>query len=117
MRKLVIGSGAALIAIGGVMAAEAEPVTKAGAVQVNEKTSAAPVGAHKLSTDLKIKIDDPQGESARKNKLSSEGRWKDDIIGQNKLADGHIKLSPSSESGILKAAPEGTVPQSDTYMK
>jgi osmotically-inducible protein OsmY len=117
MRKLVIGSGATLIAIGGVLAANAEPVTGAGAVQVTEKTAAAPISGHKMPTDVKMKIDDWQGESARKNKLSSEGKWKTDAIGENKLADGHIKLSPSSESGILKAAPQVTVPQSDTYMK
>jgi hypothetical protein len=124
MRKLVIGSGATLIAIGGVLAANAEPVTGAGAVQVTEKTSAAPTGVHKLSPDTHIKFDAVTGDNVQKNKLSSESKWKADNLGVNKLTDAQIKQSPSSERGIdkaspniMKATPKGTVPQSDTFWK
>jgi hypothetical protein len=117
MRKLVIGSGATLIAIGGVLAANAEPVTKAGAVQVTEKTTEAKVGKHKLdqlklNTDAKFKIDIVDEEGDRTNKLTKEAGWKLAPNGENKLKAGDIKLSPSSASGILKLPPDNTAAQS-----
>jgi hypothetical protein len=109
MRKLVIGSGATLIAISGVLAANAEPVTKAGAVQVTEKTSAAPAGEHKLKAASKIKFDGVEGEGVRNHKLSKQGGWKLAPNGENKLKAGSLKVSP--------AKAESTVSQTDGYMK
>jgi hypothetical protein len=114
MRKLVIGSGATLIAISGVLAANAEPVTKAGAVQVTEKTTEAKVGKHKLdqlklNTDAKIKFDDVEGEGVRTNKLTKEAGWKLPPNDENKLKAGSLKVSP--------AKAESTVSQTDEYMK
>ncbi len=109
MRKLVIGSGATLIAISGVLAANAEPVTRAGAVQVTEKASAAPTSGNNLKSGNKIKFDGVDGESVRINKLSEQGKVKADLNAINKLKAGNMKVSPSKT--------QSTLPQTDTHLK
>jgi hypothetical protein len=114
MRRLVIGSGAALLAVGGVLVASAEPVSPAGAVVVEEKASvAAPVHKHKeykAVSERGLKLDGVKGDST----AASGGQLKAEPD-TSKTSAPAMKLPLPATAPAAKSTPKAAPQSSDTW--
>jgi hypothetical protein len=116
MRRLVIGSGAALLAVGGVLVASAEPVSPAGAVVVEEKTTvASPVHKHKeykavSERGIKIDIVKEDSTAAPGGQLKAEPDT-------SKISAPALKLPLPATAPAAKTMPKAAPQSSSEYMK
>jgi hypothetical protein len=114
MRRLVIGSGAALLAVGGVLVASAEPVSPAGAVVVEEKAAvAAPVHKHKeykAVSERGIKIDIVKEDST----AAPGGQMKAESD-TSKTSAPAMKLPLPAAAPAAKTMPKAAPQSSDTW--
>jgi hypothetical protein len=114
MRKLVIGSGAALLAVGGVLVASAEPVSPAGAVVVEEKAAvASPVHKHKeykAVNERGLKLDKLRDDStaAPGGQLKAEPDT-------SKTSAPAMKLPLPAAAPAAKSTPKAAPQSSDTW--
>jgi hypothetical protein len=114
MRRLVIGSGAALLAVGGVLVASAEPVSPAGAVVVEEKAAvAAPVHKHKeykAVNERGIKFD-----SVKLDSTAAPGGPMKTEADSSKSSAPAMKLPLPATAAATKATPKAAPQTSDTW--
>jgi hypothetical protein len=114
MRRLVIGSGAALLAVGGVLVASAEPVSPAGAVVVEEKAAvAAPVHKHKeykAVSERGIKID-----IVKEDSIAAPGGQMKAEPDTSKTSAPAMKLPLPAAAPAAKTMPKAAPQSSDTW--